>query len=212
MILKSIFAASLIALLPVVAQADYRLLPGKANGPTSQLLASRGIVDCTAHDTAYEASGLPLGNSIETIRAIDTFVKRNIRYREDRRGSEAWQNFSAQLLGGSQATGDCDDYALTTIALAVCAGVPAANLEYAVAQTDAGPLSIKKLDHALAIYTAPNGEKYTMGDTRNRVRKLSRRAGVILKVRASEIARGNQMSWISTIPVGNAPLVTTAQP
>ena len=63
---------------------------------------------------AYQASGLPSGDDLDTIRRIDRFIRAKVRYRADPR-PDVWSNFARSALGGVRSVGDCEDYALTAV-------------------------------------------------------------------------------------------------
>lgn len=212
-------AALLAALCLPTSQAnanpmttEYRLSQTMTQVPNSQMAGNAGIVDCTALQGAYQASGLPYGDSIQTLRAIDAAVKKSFRYRKDPRGNESWNSFADRVLNGERRiTADCDDYALTTMALAICAGVAPERLDFATAQTRSGARTIAKMDHAIAVYTAPDGRRYVVGDTTSRPRTLTARDRIILKVSAAEIGKGMRMSWRSTIDLGTGSTIIAQQ-
>lgn len=48
---------------------EYRLSQTMTEAPRAQMAGNAGIVDCSGLQDAYQASGLPRGDSIETLRA-----------------------------------------------------------------------------------------------------------------------------------------------
>lgn len=192
-------AASLLAATPVLA--DYKLATSFTRIPTSQISHHAGITDCSDLRSSYDRTSLPHGDSARVLRAIDTRVKQIMSYRLDTKGAESWDSFAREVLDrASNVHGDCDDFTLTTMALAICAGIPAERLEFAITQTKPGPLSFANMSHAYLIYTDPQGERYIAGDTFGRFRRATVHDRFIMKASAREISKGSRMTWTAPAP------------
>lgn len=126
---------------------------------------------------AYNASDLPRGDHIRTIRAIDSAVRSKMRYSPDK-GPDTWSNFASEVLGGAASVGDCEDYALTAITLALCAGVPASKIGIAISEEGTSSPSMEKMNHAFAFYE-DNGMPVSFANNAERgVRRIIASHGV----------------------------------
>lgn len=131
--------------------------------------------------SAYATSGLPVGDSVQTVRAIDKKVRRTLRYRQDPRGSDVWTNFAAQVLGGHRATADCEDFATTAVTLAICAGVPAQKLGIALSNNRNSRADMRAINHAFAFYLDERGPVSVADTSASSPRSVTqRRDGVML--------------------------------
>mgnify|MGYP003640873928 CR=1 FL=1 len=196
--LKNLALAAAFAAVASPALADYELSAYATSHQTSMMQGLDDLPGCDALQSAYDASGMPRGDSFETVRQIDRIVSNSMRYQADR-GGDVWNSFAAEVLNGQRRiTADCDDYALTTIALAICAGVPAERLDFVMTQTSGGDMRFSRIDHAVGVYTSPDGDRYVVGDTRRRMHRLTSRNKAILWANASEIG-SRRMSWLSSI-------------
>ena len=188
-----------------MAQAQNYITPNVIAGATQQMAINSGMVDCTALQSYYDGAGLPRGDSLDSVRKIDAWMKKRLNYRADRSGAENWNSFAPYVLQGqSGIAADCDDFTLTAMHLAICAGVPAGRLDFAGVQTRSGEKSISKMSHAFGVYTSPTGEQFVFGDTKGRPRNLTTSDKVILRVSAAEISRGMGMRWRSSLPLLDA--------
>lgn len=134
-----------------------------------------------ALQAAYAASGLPVGDSVQTVRAIDKAVRRTLRYRQDARGADVWTNFAAQVMGGRRATADCEDFATTAVTLAICAGVPAHNLGIALSNNRNSRADMRDINHAFAFYLGERGPVSVADMSASAPRPVTqRRDGVML--------------------------------
>lgn len=199
------FISALIAIILMMTTAvsaePFARYAGVVRSP-SVIAGQTGVRDiwqCTpAQRAAYLASGLPRGDSLATMQAIDQRVRSTIRYREDR--EEAWTNFVDQALSRTRAVGDCEDYALTVITMALCADVPAEKLGIALSSQNDRNAATFGIDHVFAYYTQ-GGRTYSVGNTtRNRVVQVAPRDRVKLwqSVPGLRVAPGD---FVPAIPV-----------
>lgn len=156
-----------------------------------------GIWQCTpAERQAYMASGLPMGDSLETVRAINGHVRRMMGYR--REPADAWHDHALAILTGRRASGDCEDYAITAITMALCAGVAPERIGIALSGT--GSTSrLTNIDHALAFYDSGTAV-YGFADTRVRgVRPIRGGShGVIIWQTAGSLQRDPKMFYATS--------------
>lgn len=185
------------------AAAQFDVPEGAMRIQTALLAEHRDIPRCDALQAAYAASDLPKSESISALKRIDWLVRRSGRYRADGR-QESWDSFAKEVIAGKRnVSADCDDHALTAIALAVCAGVPPERLDFALTQSDRGKLSFRKINHAVAIYTDPEGNKWVMGDTKGVMSRLDARTKVVLWANASRIG-SRRVAWQSNLDPASA--------
>lgn len=199
-----IFLALALSVLPLMAEAaPLPRAPGSLQIPFSVTdhNTARTLWQCDASLlAAYRASGLPSGDSLSTIRSIDRFVRTRIRYREDR-GADAWSNFAAAALGGKRSTGDCEDYAMTAVTLALCAGVPEEKLGVALSNQGRGAPDVRKINHAFAYYK--DGEKtHAFADTTRRtVAEISPRKDRVAAWQTVPALRHDPRIFVPAIPL-----------
>lgn len=199
-----IFLAIALSVLPLMSQAaPLPRAPGSLQIPFSVTdhHTARTLWQCDASlMAAYRASDLPSGDNLSTIRAIDRFVLGKIRYREDR-GVDAWSNFAAAALGGKRSIGDCEDYAMTAIILALCAGVPEEKLGVALSNQGSGAPDVRKINHAFAYYE-DGGRTYAFADTaRRRVAEISPRKDRVAAWQTVPAMRHDPRIFVPAIPL-----------
>ena len=121
------------------------------------------IWSCTAQmQAAYDASGLPKGSDLRTIRQIDRIVRSKFRYKPE--PVEKWSNHASAIIGGQRVTGDCEDHAITAVTLAICAGVPEEKLGLVFSKGGSGPAKINQINHVFGFFN-DGGKVYALGDT-----------------------------------------------
>lgn len=160
----------------------------------SSLSGTEAAWSCPADmAAAYAASGLPSGDRVETLRAIDRHLRSRIRYREDPDG-DIWTNHASRVLRGERVAGDCDDFALAAISLALCAGVPAEKMGLALAHRGRGRLNMQSTNHVFAFY-ADGSRTLAVADTfRDRVGEvISRRDRVTFWQSVPEMRKAPDM-------------------
>ncbi len=122
---------------------------------------------CSKWWDGYQYSSLPKGDSLKTLRKIDELVKSRFRYQKE--DIDSWNPAIDTILGTHDLfEGDCDDLATTTVAIAICAGVPPEKLGMAVTSTDGGA----DANHMVSFYKADDGTLYALGDTMGGVRPM----------------------------------------
>lgn len=121
------------------------------------------LINCGELQSAYDASGLPRysGDSFETLSAIEKLVKKRVSYKNDK-GLDTWTNYAENIIEGKRFSGDCDDMVVTVTALAICAGVPAKNMNFAIVDD---PLGSKTVTHLVGMVKSEDGNHYVYGDT-----------------------------------------------
>lgn len=145
-------------------------VPVKAPSVVASQAGTTDLFACPAYlRDAYARSGMPRGDSVAVLRAIETKVRRTIRYRKDP-GADVWTNFAVQALEGKRVFGDCEDFATTTITLALCAGVPAEKLGVAMSSQSG---SLTSTDHAFAYYVSDKGVMGVADTSRGRMSRVS---------------------------------------
>lgn len=128
------------------------------------------VGSCVAYQDAYLAAGWPRGATIDTIKQIDSLVRKRMVLRNDV-GTDVWTPLTEALIAGKRAVGDCDDMSISNAQLAVCAGMPADRLGLLIT---ASPNSASGELHMLAFYKDPTDQTWVFGDTFGRPRALSR--------------------------------------
>lgn len=87
-----------------------------------------------------------------TIESINTTVNQGMSYRRDE-NQDRWNSYTSM-----PATGDCEDYALSKMALLEDAGIPAEAMGLAVGKTGSGPTrGSNDIDHAWAVVFTDKG-------------------------------------------------------
>lgn len=164
--------ASLFA-LPGFALDSLPLPGGKAIPvPQATIMARKypDVASCGSYQEAYLAAGWPRGVGIETVKQIDTLVRKRMVLRNDS-GTDVWTPLTEPVLAGKRPTGDCDDMSITNAQLAVCAGIPAERLGLLITSNPNG--NDGEL-HMVAFYNDPTDRTWVFGDTFGRPRALSR--------------------------------------
>lgn len=164
--------ATLLA-LPVLAADTLPPAGSKAFPVPQATIMSRKFPDvgsCGSYQDAYIAAGWPRGFGIETIKQIDSLVRKRMVLRNDS-GADVWTPLTEALIAGKRPVGDCDDMSVTNAQLAVCAGMPAERLGLLITASPNG--SGAEL-HMLAFYKDPKDQTWVFGDTFGRPRALSR--------------------------------------
>lgn len=153
---------------------------------------------CTpAMMAAYRQAGLPEGNSLRTLSAINRFVGQRFSYRVDR--VERWDNFSLSVLAGKRVRGDCEDFAITVTTLALCGGVPADQLGFAMTRSKRGPLDLEGIDHAIGLYLGEEGTHVIADTARRGVRKFHQRSARVILWQKIERLRENPGLYQSSL-------------
>ncbi|WP_132953349.1 hypothetical protein [Rhodovulum bhavnagarense] len=156
-------------------------MPLELRGPTRLIVDQPWVQSCAGLDDAYRATGLPYGDSVAILRGIDRFVRHRLRYRPDAAGQDDWSSLARELLLGDDIVeGDCDDFALTAISLAICAGVAPGQLDFALVQSRPGTLSVHGMDHAIGIYTSSTGRRWIIGDTFGPMRPVDEETRIVM--------------------------------
>lgn len=162
-----------LAFAPAFA-ADTLPAPGGKAIPVPQAtIMSRqypGVGSCTQYQDDYLAAGWPRGVDIETVKQIDSLVRKRMVLRNDA-GADVWTPLTGALIAGKRAAGDCDDMSITNAQLAVCAGMPSDRLGLLIT---ANPNGTNGELHMLAFYKDPKDQTWVFGDTFGRPRALSR--------------------------------------
>lgn len=167
--------ALVAALLALPAMAADTLPPpsGKAIPVPQATIMSRSypnVGSCAPYQDAYLAAGWPRGVDIDTVKQIDSLVRKRMVLRNDV-GADVWTPLTKALIEGKRVVGDCDDMSITNAQLAVCAGMPADRLGLLItASPNAGNGEL----HMLAFYKDPKDQTWVFGDTFGRPRALSR--------------------------------------
>lgn len=124
---------------------------------------------CTAMQRAYDSAGWPSGISFDTMRQIDRRLKSGVILRPDQ-GPDTWTPLAKIVIDGKRRpTADCDDMAITSAQLAVCAGFPARSLGLMITQLSGSADEM----HLVAYYTDPSSSVWIFGDTMGRPRPLA---------------------------------------
>lgn len=166
------FIAALLA-IPAWALDSLPAPSGKAIPvPQASVMARKypAVASCSQYQDAYLAAGWPRGVGVETVKQIDSLVRKRMALRNDR-GTDVWTPLTAALIAGKRPTGDCDDMSISNAQLAVCAGIPADRLGLLITSNpngDSGEL------HMVAFYNDASDRTWVFGDTFGRPRALSR--------------------------------------
>ena len=112
---------------------------------------------------AFERSGLGKFKGLTSLAEIDQFVKARINYRREGGSLDRWNNLAAAVLGNKMVEGDCDDLAITTAAVAICAGADPSRIGFAI--FNAKTFKASGADHIVATYTEPSGRVIAFGDS-----------------------------------------------
>ena len=166
------FVATLLA-FPALAADTLPPASGKSIPvPQATIMASRfpNVASCNSYQDAYLAAGWPRGVGIDTVKQIDSLVRKRMVLRNDS-GADVWTPLTAALIAGKRPVGDCDDMSITNAQLAVCAGMPADRLGLLIT---ANPNGNRGELHMLAFYKDPKDQTWVFGDTFGRPRALSR--------------------------------------
>lgn len=136
------------------------------------------IFDCPpALQVAYDQAGLPKGNDLRTMRAINALVHSKWTYRNDR--GDIWTDQSAKIVGGDRVRGDCEDMVITMITLGICAGIPANKMAFAFSKTRGGSANIEGIDHAVAIFKDGNTAHIAADTMNSSMRRMTIRDKVV---------------------------------
>lgn len=128
------------------------------------------IANCGGLQHSYDANEWPHGTSIESLQQIDNRLKKRVFFRPDP-GADTWTPLTAAVIEGKRKpAADCDDVAVTSAQLAVCAGFPASHLGLLVTQL---PTRQSEL-HIVAFYSDAETGVWVFGDTMGKPRSLSR--------------------------------------
>lgn len=140
--------------------------------PQASIMARKypDLASCRQYQDAYIAAGWPRGVGVETIKQIDSLVRKRMVLRNDR-GTDVWTPLTGALIAGKRPSGDCDDMSISNAQLAVCAGIPADRLGLLITSNPNG--NSGEL-HMVAFYNDPANRTWVFGDTFGRPRALSR--------------------------------------
>lgn len=128
------------------------------------------IATCGSLQQSYDANEWPHGASIESLQQIDYRLKKRLFYRNDP-GADTWTPLASVVIEGKRKpAADCDDVAVTSAQLAVCAGFPASQLGLLVTQL---PTRQSEM-HIVAFFADAASGVWVFGDTMGKPRALSR--------------------------------------
>lgn len=159
---------------PPSAAEPYGMLPGRSVATTkASMQFARDFgegISCGLEQEKYDLSTFPKGNDFETVRKIDRLVRQRFVYRSDEGAQDLWMNLAPILTDNLAVTveGDCEDLAITVMALAICSGVPISSLGLAMLQTTPEGAGIARADHMVGLYRGQGDHLSVFGDTRNR--------------------------------------------
>lgn len=147
------------------AQAREDKLPRIKTWPIPQAIIMNnrfGRLDsCDEMKRDYVQGDWPTGLGLQTLRSIDLRLRSLVTLRADQ-GLDTWTPLTKAILDGERRiSGDCDDFAITSAQLAVCAGFPAADLGLMITKVSG---SQKEL-HLVAYYLEPGRDVWIFGDT-----------------------------------------------
>lgn len=126
--------------------------------------------DCSELRAAYVQAGWPTGNGPAVVQQIDARLKRQLVLRPDR-GADQWRPLASTIVQGRQAAGDCDELSVTSVQMAVCAGIPAEHLGLLITTSpNRGPSEL----HMVAFFREAGGRIWIFGDSLGTPRPLSR--------------------------------------
>lgn len=127
------------------------------------------VATCSGLKDAYTANGWPSGVSFDALQAIDKRLKQNIFLRPDQ-GRDTWTPLTRTVIeGGRRPAADCDDVAVTSTQLAICAGFPSDRLGLLVTELPSRQGEL----HLVAFYTDAESGVYVFGDTMGKPRAFS---------------------------------------
>lgn len=127
------------------------------------------VFDCAGLRAPYLRAGWPIGSSLSTLRRIDARLKRQIVLRPDQ-GMDAWTPLGSAILKGRQAVGDCDELSVTSLQMAICAGIPARQLGLLITESPNGGGADL---HMVAYFRETRGRIWIFGDSFGPPRPLS---------------------------------------
>lgn len=155
--------------------------------------------DCRALRDSYVRAGWVMGANVETIKGIDSRLKQQFVMRADD-GGDRWIPLAATAIQGHQVAGDCDELSVTSVQLAICAGIPASHLGLLI--TSSPNRNANEL-HMLAFFRDAASRTWVFGDSFGRPRPLSHlREEVLYFSYASDVTR-----WYTIMSDG----ITTAR-
>lgn len=159
--------------IPDSAAAIENPLPRIKSWPIPQayiMHSQYGRLDsCTAMQGAYAAAGWPSGISFETMQQIDRRLKSNVILRPDQ-GPDTWTPLAKTVIAAkTRPHADCDDVAITSAQLAICAGFPAKSIGLMITQLRSSADEM----HLVAYYTDSSRAVWIFGDTMGRPRPLA---------------------------------------
>lgn len=148
-------------------------LPRIKTWPIAQayiLNSAYGRLDsCGALQAAYVTAGWPRGISLATMQQLDRRLKSGVILRPDP-GPDTWTPLARTVVEGKSRPGaDCDDVAITSAQLAVCAGFPARSLGLMITQLPSGANDL----HLVAYFIDTSRSIWVFGDTMGRPRPLA---------------------------------------
>lgn len=127
------------------------------------------VATCGSLKDAYKANGWPSGVSFTTLQSIDKRLKENVFLRPDQ-GPDTWTPLTKTVIEGDRRpAADCDDVAVTSAQLAVCAGFPSDRLGVLVTQLPAKQGEL----HLVAFYTDAESGVWIFGDTMGKPRAFA---------------------------------------
>lgn len=142
-------------------KGDYRVDISQSR---TMLLPEPSMNSCAEWQDYYNQSDWPKGDSVATIKEIDSRVRNRFHYRTEK--VDTWQVYDDLMLGTAHGefTGDCDDLSATVSAIAICAGVPKNKLGLAHVSSMGSEEPVDS-NHLIAFYKDPTGQAWTFGDT-----------------------------------------------
>lgn len=190
--------------------SGYESIP-RPYGPAISVPQAQGLMQshpdlasCAQYRNDYVSAGWPQGNSFDTIRQIDSLMRKRVVFRTDTNG-DRWEVLTSDLLAGKRTDGDCEDMAITAAQLAVCAGVPADRLGLLI--TDSPKAGADEL-HMVAFYRDAGDRVWVFGDTFGKPRALSRVKERLLFMASIR----NVSAWYSLRNSGDGSIGTSATP
>ncbi|MEZ5755475.1 MAG: hypothetical protein R3D90_12160 [Paracoccaceae bacterium] len=209
--LKRLAAFALILAASPLGATETLPPPGGKSIPVPQASTMAAtfhdVGDCSPYAAAYAAAGLPRGNGVETIRQIDSLLRKRMLLRDDR-GPDTWTPLLSVLISGKRPTGDCEDMAITTAQMAVCAGIPADRLGLLITTSPKGGTAEM---HMLAFYKDAADKTWVFGDTFARPRPLSKvRERLVFMTYMTDVTRWHGLLGLRDLPAGTSQLPSTS--
>lgn len=189
-----LWASILFFVLMTAPLTAHGLLPGKSVASTRASIAfARAFgktLSCESGSKPRVKMSIKPSEYLTVVRNIEAYVSRRFVYTAESKGKDEWKDYSEILLRNLNKTfkGDCEDLAITIMAIAVCQGVPMQKLGLALVQTGGGPLSIANVDHVVGLVRSSDGRLYVFGDTRKK-KNLSRTDQIFATITADGLTK-----------------------